>query len=175
MKLYSTAAAAAFLACIIAANYVTSEYGLIPVGFGLVATAGTYFAGLTFVLRDTVQDGFGKAWTFGLVVIGALLSYLVSDPFIALASGVAFLASEAADLAVYTPLRRRGYLRAALASNVVGAVLDTFLFLWIAGFPVIPEAVAGQIVGKLTVTAVVLLIVGGARAVLRQPVNAEGA
>lgn len=156
-------AASAFLACILLANYVTTEYGMVPVGFGLMATAGTYLAGLTFVLRDTVQDGYGKAATIGLIVVGAGLSYLVADPFIALASGVAFLASETADLAVYTPLRRRGYLRAAIASNVVGALVDTVLFLWIARFP-IADSIAGQMVGKVAVTAVVALIVAAVRA-----------
>lgn len=157
-KTLNATAAAAFLACILTANYVTTEYGMVPVGFGLVATAGTYFAGLTFVLRDTVQDGYGKRRTIALVVVGALLSYLVSDPFIALASGVAFLCAELADLAIYSPLRRRGYIRAAVASNVVGAVVDTFLFLWIAGFP-IAGAWQGQIVGKLLVTGVVVGLV----------------
>lgn len=149
---------AAFLACILAANYVTTEHGMVPVGFGLMATAGTYFAGLTFVLRDTVQDAYGKRATMLLIVAGAGLSYLISDPFIALASGVAFLVSEAADLAVYTPLRRRGYLRAAIASNIVGALVDTILFLWIAGFP-IADAIAGQMVGKVAVTALVVGLV----------------
>jgi uncharacterized PurR-regulated membrane protein YhhQ (DUF165 family) len=151
-------ASVAFLATILAANYVTTEYGMVPVGFGLVATAGTYFAGLAFVLRDTVQDAGGRRLVLALIVAGALLSYLVSDPFIALASGVAFLASETADMAIYTPLRKRGYIRAAIASNVVGAFIDTILFLWIAGFP-IAGAVAGQMVGKLLVTAVVVLAV----------------
>ena len=162
MKRLSIAAAAAFLACIVAANYVTTEYGMAPVGFGLVATAGTYLAGLTFVLRDTVQDGLGKAATIGLIATGAALSYLVSDPFIALASGVAFLASELADLAVYTPLRSRGYIRAAVASNIVGAFVDTVLFLWVAGFP-IGDAIAGQMVGKAAVTLVVVLAVASVR------------
>lgn len=171
MKTLSIAAAAAFLGCILAANYVTTEYGMVPVGFGLMATAGTYFAGLTFVLRDTVQDGLGKAWTAFLIVLGAVLSYAVADPFIALASGVAFLAAEAADLAIYTPLRRRGYVRAAIASNVVGAVLDTVLFLWIAGFP-IAGAWQGQVVGKLSITlAVVLMVVGVRGAVSRESVR----
>lgn len=155
-------AAAVFVGCIVAANYVTSEYGMVPVGFGLVATAGTYFAGLTFVLRDTVQDGLGKAATMGLIVLGAVVSYAVSDPFIALASGLAFLASETADLMVYTPLRDRGYVRAAVASNVVGALVDTVLFLWIAGFP-IRAAFAGQMVGKLLVTLAVVALVATAR------------
>ena len=146
---------AAFLACILAANYVTTEYGMVPVGFGLVATAGTYLAGLTFVLRDAVQDTAGRRMVLVLIVAGAALSYLVSDPFIALASGVAFLVSETADLAVYTPLRRRGYVRAAVASNIVGAFVDTFLFLSIAGFSL--TAWQGQVVGKVAVTGVVVL------------------
>lgn len=162
MKHYAYAAAAAFIGCILAANYVTTEYGMIPVGFGLMATAGTYLAGLTFVLRDTVQDGLGKRATLLLIAAGAALSYFVSDPFIALASGVAFLVSEAADLAVYTPLRKRGYVRAAVASNIVGALVDTILFLWIAGFPIM-DAIAGQMVGKVAVTAAVIAAVAAFR------------
>jgi hypothetical protein len=151
--------AAGFLACILAANYVTSEYGLIPVGFGLMATAGTYFAGLAFVLRDSVQDTGGRVLALAVIVAGGLLSYLVADPFIATASCVAFLASESADFAVYTPLRKRGYLRAAVASNVVGTVVDTFLFLYIAGFGITGQIVAGQFVGKLTMTVLAVLLV----------------
>lgn len=154
-------AAAGFLACILAANYVTTQYGMVSVGFGLVATAGTYLAGLSFVLRDAVQDAMGRWAVVPLIVIGAGLSYLVSDPFIALASGVAFLVSELADLAVYTPLRRRGYIRAAVASNVVGAFVDTFLFLSIAGFPLVGWQ--GQMVGKLAITAAVVLAVVAVR------------
>lgn len=164
-KTLTITAAIAFLACIVAANYVTTEYGKIPVGFGLLgltATAGTYFAGLTFVLRDSIQDTAGKLAVLGLIVVGAGLSYFVADPFIALASGIAFLAAETADLLVYTPLRERGYIRAAAASNVVGAVVDTFLFLWIAGFP-IAGAWQGQVVAKLSVTLVVVLAVAAYR------------
>lgn len=154
--------AALFLGCILAANHVTTEYGMVPVGFGLMATAGTYLAGITFVLRDSLQDLAGKAWTLGLIVVGGGLSYFIADPFIALASGVAFMVSEVADLAVYTPLRRRGYIRAAVASNIVGAVVDTLLFLWIAGFPVV-DAFAGQVIGKTLITLAVVLAVAGYR------------
>jgi queuosine precursor transporter len=149
---------AAFLACILAANYVTTHLGMVPVGFGLIATAGTYFAGLTFVLRDSLQDLAGKRWTLSAIGAGAALSFLVSDPFIALASAVAFGLAELADLAVYTPLRKRGYVRAAIASNIVGALVDTIVFLWIAGFPIM-AALPGQMVGKLLITAVAVTAV----------------
>lgn len=144
---------AAFLGCIILANYATTRYGLVNVGFGLSATAGTYLAGLTFVLRDVVQDALGRRGSATLIVLGAGLSFAIADPFIAFASGVAFLASESADMLIWTPLRDRGYLRAAIASNTVGTLVDTFLFLWVAGFPV-ASAWQGQAVGKMTVTLI---------------------
>ncbi|UVF61161.1 membrane protein [Arthrobacter phage Aoka] len=144
--------AVGFLGCILAANVVTTHLGMVPVGFGLVATAGTYFAGLTFILRDALQDTAGKRWTIAVIALGAALSFLVADPFIALASAAAFGLAELADLAIYTPLRKHGYLRAAIASNIAGAFVDTAVFLWIAGFP-IAAAMPGQMVGKLLVTA----------------------
>jgi uncharacterized PurR-regulated membrane protein YhhQ (DUF165 family) len=165
--------AAGFLGCILAANYVTSRYGMVPVGFGLVATAGTYFAGLSFVLRDSLQDAAGKWWTLAVIAAGAVLSFLIAAPFIALASAVAFGLSEAADLAVYTPLRRRGYVRAAVASNIVGSFVDTVVFLAIAGFPV-AASLPGQMVGKLAITAVAVGLVVIARAVSGEPLRAEG-
>lgn len=165
--LRATLIAVGMVATILVANYVTSRYGLIPVGFGLSATAGTYLAGIAFILRDSFQDVAGRLAVIGLIVLGAVLSFAISDAFIALASGVAFLVSELADLAVYTPLRERGYIRAAVASNIVGAVVDTFLFLWIAGFAVTGGNVAGQIVGKLTVTVIAIAAVLTYRA-LRQ-------
>lgn len=164
--------AGTFLATILAANYATTHYGLIPVGLGLAATAGTYLAGLTFVLRDSLQDTAGKRAAVAVIVLGAVLSFAIADPFIALASAVAFLCAELADLGVYTPLRRRGYVRAALASNVVGALVDTLLFLWIAGFGIAGAVVAGQMVGKLTVTALAVLIVLAFRARAREAVAA---
>lgn len=38
-------AVTAYLATIVVANWLTAEYGFVPVGLGLLATAGTYAAG----------------------------------------------------------------------------------------------------------------------------------
>lgn len=159
-----------FLGCILAANAVTTDFGMVPVGFGLTATAGTYFAGLTFILRDALQDAAGKRWTLAVIALGAVMSFAISAPFIALASAVAFGLSELADLAVYTPLRKRGYIRAAVASNIVGSLVDTIAFLAIAGFP-IADAILGQMVGKLAITAAAVIAVAITRAA-RKPVAA---
>ena len=163
---YAAIAAVTFIATILAANYVTSQYGMVPVGFGLMATAGTYFAGLAFILRDAIQDTAGRRAVVVLILLGAGLSFAISSHGIALASAAAFLLSEGADFAVYTPLRKRGYVRAAVTSNLVGSVLDSIVFLSIAGFP-LWQSFPGQVVGKMIVTGVAVALVVSVRLVRR--------
>lgn len=177
-RLKTTAAAAAFtgyVTCVVAANWVTARYGFVPVWFGIAATAGTYAAGAALFTRDILQDTAGRHTVIAAIAVGALLSAWLSTPDLAVASGTAFLVAELADMAVYTPLRARGWARAVLASNVVGAVADTFLFLWLAGFPV-GQAAPGQLVGKLLwVTAVPVTVVAATRWAVqrrREAVNA---
>jgi uncharacterized PurR-regulated membrane protein YhhQ (DUF165 family) len=150
-------AAAAYIATIFAANWAIDRYGPVGVGFGLTAPAGVYFAGLAFSLRDVTQNTLGRTAVIAAIVIGAVASAFVNRHF-AFASATAFLVSELADFAVYTPLLRRGWLRAVVASNVVGFLFDSVLFLWLAfgSFEFLP----GQLVGKAWMTAafVVLLV-----------------
>jgi uncharacterized PurR-regulated membrane protein YhhQ (DUF165 family) len=146
---------ALFVASIVLANVLTTQFGFVPVGFGLMATAGTYVAGATLALRDAIQDTLGRWVVIGAILGGAALSFAMSAPFIALASLVAFLVSELADFGVYTPIRKRAkfgdakWAIAVGASTVVGAVVDTVLFIGIAFGPAaILPALPGQLVGK---------------------------
>jgi uncharacterized PurR-regulated membrane protein YhhQ (DUF165 family) len=59
---------------------------------------------------------------------------------------VALALSETADLAVFTPLPRRGLVLAVAASTVVGIVVDSMLFLWLAFGSL--DFLSGQIIGK---------------------------
>src|ERR1044072_2877633 len=122
---------AVWLVCIVGANWAIATFGLVPVGFGLMAPAGVYFVGLAFTARDMVQEYLGRRWTFVAIIVGSALSYLVSPQF-AIASGITFLVSEGADMLVYTPLRWRSWLGAVVASNTVGLVVDSVLFLTLA-------------------------------------------
>jgi uncharacterized PurR-regulated membrane protein YhhQ (DUF165 family) len=56
-----------------------------------------------------------------------------------------------------------------LAAAAVGAVVDTFVFLKIAGFPITTDTVGGQLAIKWGISAVTVAIVWGAGALLRQP------
>jgi queuosine precursor transporter len=83
-------------------------------------------------------------------VIGGALAYTVSPTF-ALASAAAFLFSEAIDLAVYTPVERRSWLGAVVLSNTASTVVDSMLYLALVFGS--QEFLAGQVVGKMTMTA----------------------
>lgn len=145
-----------YILTIFAANLAITSIGIVPVGLGLVAPAGVYFAGLAFSLRDALQETLGRRWVIGAILLGALISAGLSAQ-LALASGLAFLFSELADFMVYTPLRRRNWLGAVVASNTVGVLVDSALFLWLAfgSLAFLP----GQIVGKLWMTALAVALI----------------
>jgi queuosine precursor transporter len=155
-------AVTAYAAAIVAANYLTTHYGLVPVGFGLTATAGIYCAGAALMLRNLVQDQLGRLAVVAAILAGAALSAITS-PALALASGVAFGVSELVDTAVYTPLRKRGWARAVLPASLLGALIDTLLFLDLAGFPITTRGVLGQLVGKTWAVWLPVLLVTIAR------------
>jgi uncharacterized PurR-regulated membrane protein YhhQ (DUF165 family) len=156
----------AFVATVFVANWLVQTYGVVQVGFGLVAPAAVFAAGFAFTFRDLVHRLLGRKWTVAAIIVGALASALVSPRF-AFASGVAFVVSELADLTVYEPVARRSWTFGVLASNVVGLVIDSLLFLWLAfgSLAFLP----GQLVGKAWTTLVavaVIVAVRGTRALL---------
>jgi uncharacterized PurR-regulated membrane protein YhhQ (DUF165 family) len=146
---------ALFALTIPAANWLIGHAGtvclpagpcLVPVAPGLMAPSGVIMAGAALVLRDLVQRRLGAAASSLAILVGAVLSAVLAPPALVVASAVAFLLSEFADLAVYTPLVRRGLIVAVVASSVVGLVVDSVVFLWLAFGSL--DFLLGQIVGK---------------------------
>lgn len=151
-----------FIGSIWLANYLVSHVGvvcvprgpcLIPVWPGIMAPSGVLAIGASFTLRDLVQRRLGRAITIGAIVIGAVLSAGLS-PALALASGTAFLLSESLDLLVYTPLQERNLIVATVASNLVGLVVDSIVFLYLAFGSL--QFIEGQIIGKAWMTLLAL-------------------
>lgn len=177
MNCRAAAAAAALITSIALANWLTSHFGQVPAGFGLLVTAGTYTAGLALAFRDVLHETGGIRWVLPTIAVGCAVSLALGDGRIAVASAVAFLAAELADLAVYAPLRRRRWRTAVVASNGVGAVVDSLLFLTIAGFPLTWTGVGGQLLVKAVwVTAGFLLVAEVVRrAVPRERLVSAGA
>jgi queuosine precursor transporter len=119
---------------------------LVPVAPGLMAPSGVMMAGIALVLRDLVQRRLGTAISVLAIVFGSGLSALLAPASLVVASATAFLLSEFADLAVYTPLARRRLVAAVIASSSVGLVVDSVAFLWLAFGSL--DFLAGQVVGK---------------------------
>lgn len=152
--------------CIPAANWLIGHAGtvcvprgpcLIPVAPDLMAPSGVLMVGLALVLRDLVQRRLGLLPALAAVLVGAMLSAMLAPPALVLASAVAFLISEAADLAVYTPLQQRGLVAAVAASSVVGLAVDSLVFLWLAFGSL--DYLTGQVVGKLWMVLAALPLV----------------
>jgi uncharacterized PurR-regulated membrane protein YhhQ (DUF165 family) len=164
MKRLGAIAALGYIATIFAANWLIVHVGPVSVGFGLVAPAGVYAAGVALTLRDVTQALLGRLAVIVAILAGAALSYLVSPSFAA-ASAAAFLLSELADFAVYTPLERRTWLGAVLLSNTVGLVVDSVVFLTLAfgSLAFLP----GQLVGKAWMTLLAVLLLAALRPRLR--------
>jgi hypothetical protein len=160
----------AFAGTVIAANWATATFGVVPLGvLGLSVTAGTFAAGAALVARDTVDEAGGRLAVAVAVGAGCLLSLLLAPAAIAVASAAAFTVAELVDWAVYRwGRRRRGRPFGVVASSVVAAPLDTIVFLSLAGFPVAGSTVAGQWlvkVGLAIASAVVIAWREGRRAV----------
>lgn len=147
----------AYVATIPAANLAVTHFGAVPVGFDYAAPAGVYMVGLALVLRDLARESVGRGAVLAAIAVGTVLSYFLADPTLAFASAAAFAVAETMDFVVYEPLRQRGLLIAMLASNVVGLLADSLLFLKLAfgSFEYLP----GQILGKawMTLAAIAVL------------------
>jgi hypothetical protein len=138
-----------------AANWLIGHVGtaciphgpcVVPVAPGLLAPSGVTMVGVALVLRDLVQRRLGTVMSGLAIVAGSVLSALLAPVALVLASATAFLLSEFADLAIYTPLARRGLVTAVVVSSLVGLVVDSIVFLWLAFGSL--DFLAGQIVGK---------------------------
>lgn len=144
-----------FCLTIPAANWMIGHVGsvclpngpcVLPVAPGLMAPSGVLMIGIALVLRDLVQRRLGVEYGIAAIVAGAALSAGFAPRSLVIASAAAFLLSELADFAVYTPLARRRLVLAVVASSMVGLVVDSFIFLWLAFGSL--DFLAGQIVGK---------------------------
>jgi queuosine precursor transporter len=141
---------ASYIASILAVNWLFAPSQLVP-GVTTWATPwGDLFlanliVGAVFVLRDYAQREIGHRILLATLVAGAI-TYLMVDPAIAIASLIAFAASEMADWSVFSfwkkPLQQR-----ILVSSLIAVPLDTLLFQYLAGY-LSPAAFSMEVASK---------------------------
>ena len=119
---------------------------------------------VAFLVTDLVNRRSGPAAARRVVLfgfaIGVVLSIASSTLRIALASGVAFLLAQLADVWLYHRMRRRVWWQAPLVSSSIASALDTALFFSLAfaltGLPWITLGI-GDYGVKLAVAGVMLV------------------
>ncbi len=126
---------AAMAAIVVASNI------LVQFLFGQWLTWGAFTYPLAFLVTDVMNRVYGVAAARRVVLAGfvvGVLCSLVASAFdattfrIALGSGLAFLAAQMLDVAVFDRLRGGRWWRAPLVSTLAGSTLDTAIFFSVA-------------------------------------------
>jgi uncharacterized PurR-regulated membrane protein YhhQ (DUF165 family) len=140
---------AAYLVAIVTANWLVAHFG--P---SVSIITAFLFIGLNITTRDYLHDawqgGVLKRNMFLLIATGSVLSVFFNAGQIALASFVAFAASETVDAATYHKLGGHSRWLRINGSNVPSSLVDSFVFPVLAfGWPPIWFVVFGQFAAKV--------------------------
>jgi len=155
-----------YILAIIVANVVTASFSPIVL-WKFIVPMGTIFIGATFILRDLVQQKYGRKNTYYIIFIALLLSALTSwllgdTLWIVFASAITFIFSETFDTEVFTRLKC-SFEKRVLLSGTVGGIIDSGLFVIIGLSPIgagfIPwEAVGYAILGQVVVKTIMQFV-----------------
>lgn len=144
----------AYIATVVLVNVGFSFVPMISTPIGLLSPMAVV-VGAVFVIRDYAQRraGHGVLIAMGLATA---LSYVLADPYVAIASAIAFAASEIADYLVYS-FTRRSFRERVLISSLVSAPIDTAVFLFgINGFTI--GTFVLMVLSKLVAAAIIWYI-----------------
>lgn len=125
-------ATAVYIALIPLINWSFAHVPTVPMPDGGVFQPLAIVTGLVLVARDFAQREV-KTWVLAAMALGLVFSALTTPLSIVLASGAAFAISETADWAVYT-FTKRPFSQRVMLSSLVGAPVDTAVFLYGANF-----------------------------------------
>ncbi|HSR55313.1 MAG TPA: VUT family protein [Alphaproteobacteria bacterium] len=135
-----------YIALIVAVNWGFTVVPLVKMPGGEMWPPMSLVVGFIFVVRDFAQREVGHKVLIAMG-IGAVLSYVMAGPHVALASAAAFLVSELADWLVYT-VTRRPFSQRILFSSLIGTPIDSVVFLYGIGHLTV-SGVAAMTASKL--------------------------
>ena len=155
-----------YILSVAGANIITAAFQPVHI-VGFIIPTGTFFIGLTLLLRNMVQIHQGRKRVYFAIVIGlilsGILSHLLNDPLtITVASAISFAISESMDTEVFTQLRRYNIYWRILSGGAVGGILDSTVFVVLGLSPLgvgfltwvqVPMAILGQMGVKLLMQA----------------------
>jgi uncharacterized PurR-regulated membrane protein YhhQ (DUF165 family) len=139
---YTLVYALLMAAVVVASNFLVQfpvTGTLFGIALGDLLTWGAFTYPVAFLITDLTNRQFGPSIARRIVfvgfVVGVTLSFWLSAPRIAIASGTAFLIGQLLDISVFNELRRKSWWKAPLAASLAGTVLDTVLFFSLAFAP----------------------------------------
>ena len=143
MKISGLILAAASMAAVVVLSNVLVQYPvdaqLGGIALADILTWGAFTYPLAFFVSDLTNRRFGPNVARLVVLVGFVaavaVSFELSTPRIAMASGAAFLIGQLLDVTLFNRLRRLDWWRAPLAGSVVGSILDTAVFFTLAFAP----------------------------------------
>jgi len=164
-----------YLLSIVLANVITAKFAPLDLGLFIIPY-GTLFIGLTLVMRDMVQNKYGRMktymWIVAALVLSAITSHLLGDAlWVVFASTLSFIISETADTEIYTRFKLP-FVKRVMYSGVVAGFLDSSVFVIVGIGPLglgyvswalVPYAILGQWVAKALMQ---LIVAGGIRQVV---------
>ena len=117
-----------YVLTILLLNFGFSYVPMIDTGIGMLSPMAVV-AGLVFVVRDFAQREAGHLVLVAMLV-AAILTFLLANPFVAIASVAAFAISELTDWGLYTATKKPFHQRVWL-SSLISTPVDTAVFLWL--------------------------------------------
>lgn len=178
MKLYAPLAVA-YVALVVAANWLASKYLITIWPTSYLAPAGVLCIGLVLPMRDWLWQLRGFRSSVALIFVAGLSSFALAliigystPPGVTLirvsaASLLAFCVSEIIfESLIFAPLRRRNLTLGVALSASVGNLIDSFVFLVVA-FPAIWTSLyAGNVLGKFYGIAAAVIVTAARRRIV---------
>ncbi len=145
-----------YIALILAINVAFVHVPLIELPGGEMWPPISLAVGFTFVLRDYAQKQVGHHILWCMLV-GCALSWYFATPALAFASAMAFGVGELADWAVFT-FTKRPFSQRILYSSLLGAPLDSIIFLTLVGIAT-PFSIISMTLSKFLGAFIVFMLV----------------
>ncbi len=132
-----------FMALFVVASNFLVQFPINFFGMQEILTYGAVSYPLTFLITDLSNRRFGKIVARKIVYLGFFLGIFLTLFFstnfsdlisirVAIGSGTAFLVAQLLDVQIFDRLRNKVWFAAPFVSSLIGSLVDTFLFFFIA-------------------------------------------
>jgi uncharacterized PurR-regulated membrane protein YhhQ (DUF165 family) len=141
-----------YIFSIVLVNYAFTAVPILFLPGGEAWSPVALIVGFIFVIRDYAQREIGHK-VLPAMLAGGIISWFMADPAVAVASICAFLVGELLDWAVYS-FTRRPFSQRVLLSSLLGAPMDSAVFMLMIGLFSVPSVIimtVSKLLGALAV------------------------